>query len=261
MREPPPSRFGPSIEAAGLWRRYGFSTPADLVLEDLAYALGVLVLEAPLDTADARLLRKGSRGLIRVNRDIPEPGRKRFAVAHELGHWLLHKTTSQIIACTNEDMVARYKASPAEVEANYFAAELLMPERLFLPHVRGVSPTFDLIKQLASVFTTTLTATAVRLVELSDDYCAVVVSQSGRIKWWRGSDKFEEKCWIDAGTVLSERSVAAAYFSGREPVLGSEELDAEAWLARCPGGPGTKVVEQAIPLGKYGTVISLVRLA
>jgi hypothetical protein len=41
-----------------------------------------------------------------------------FAVAHDLGHWLLHKNVSQVLACTSEDMVAKYKASPPEIEAN-----------------------------------------------------------------------------------------------------------------------------------------------
>lgn len=74
-------------------------------------ALGVLILEGPLDSADARLIRRGAHGLIRVKQDIPESGRKRFAIAHELGHWLLHRNLSQVLACTSEDMVAKYKAS------------------------------------------------------------------------------------------------------------------------------------------------------
>src|SRR5262245_59118721 len=114
------------MRAAKLWARYGFATPDDLVLEDLAFALGVVVLEGRLDSADARLIRRGQKGLIRVKEDIPEPGRKRFAVAHEIGHWELHQAVSQVLSCTSEDMVAQYKASPPEIEANYFAAELLM---------------------------------------------------------------------------------------------------------------------------------------
>jgi hypothetical protein len=33
---------------------------------------------------------------------------KRFALAHELGHWLLHRNISQVLACTSENMVAKY---------------------------------------------------------------------------------------------------------------------------------------------------------
>src|SRR5579884_4050918 len=128
-----PNKVLAHAEANGIWSLYGFSSPQDLVLEDLALAMGVLVMDGPLQGADARLLRKGTKGLIRVKDTIPESGRRRFAISHELGHWLLHKNVSQVLACTSEDMVAQYKASDPEIEANYFAAALLMPETLFVP--------------------------------------------------------------------------------------------------------------------------------
>ena len=118
-------------EAERLWKVYGFSSPQDLVLEDLALARGVIVTEGRLDAMDARLIRQGDHGLIRVKQGMPETGKKRFAIAHELGHWELHKQISQLFACTSSDMVASYKASVPEAEANYFAAGLLMPEVLF----------------------------------------------------------------------------------------------------------------------------------
>ena len=122
-----PSPIIPHGKAHDVWKLYGFTSPKELVLEDLAFAMGVLVMEGRLDGAEARLLRKGSRGIMRVKADIPEPGHKRFAIAHELGHWLLHGSVSQVLACTSEDMVAQYKGSEPEIEANYFASALLMP--------------------------------------------------------------------------------------------------------------------------------------
>src|SRR5262245_29936240 len=106
MNEPQPDRITPFAQAAKLWKRFGFTAPAELVPEDLAYVLGILVLEGPLDSADARLIRNRHKGLIRLNADIPEPGRKRFAIAHEVGHWLLHGNVSQILSCSSDDMVA-----------------------------------------------------------------------------------------------------------------------------------------------------------
>lgn len=68
--------------------------------------------------------------MIRVKDALPERGRRRFTIAHELGQWLLHKHISQVLACTSLDMVAQYQGSEAEIEANDFAAALLMPESL-----------------------------------------------------------------------------------------------------------------------------------
>ncbi len=260
MFEPKPSKILAAGRAMQLWTLYGFRSPAELVIEDLALALGVLVLEAPLVKADARLIRKGPRGLVRVKHDIPEPGRKRFAVAHELGHWLLHKEQSQVNSCTDQNMVIKYKASAPEVEANYFAAELLMPEKLFTPRLRKSRPSFALIKILAQEFGTSLTATAIRCAEVTDDYWAVVVSEKGSVKWWRGSEKFEECFWIEAGTPLSPNTVAGSVFQGESAPAGPVEVNRDEW-AECKGEYDHDVlIEEVFPLDTYDEILSLLYL-
>jgi hypothetical protein len=254
-----PSSVIPAAKAAHIWRLYGFNSPSDLILEDLALAMGVIVVEGRLDSAEARLLRKGTRGLIRVRENVPEVGRKRFAIAHEIGHWLLHSASSQILACTSEDMVAKYKASAPEIEANYFAAELLMPEKLFAPLIRGVRPSTVLIKDLASQFTTTLTACATRVADLADDYFAVVFSERGRIRWWRGSKSFEEQFWIEAGTLLAQESLAARFFRDGTVPAGPHRINSLAWLEQA--AHVEVVFEEVIAMPNYGQVISLISLA
>jgi hypothetical protein len=240
-----------------LWNRYGFTSPEDLVLEDLAFALGVVVLEGRLDSADARLIRKGDKGLIRVKQDIPEPGRKRFAIAHEVGHWLLHATLSQVLSCTSEDMVDRYKSSAPELEANAFAAELLMPQLLFRKRVGTRAPSPQLLKDLADYFRTTLTATVVRFVEVEEEGCAMVVTENGRIRWWKANERFEG-FWLDAQSEVSPNTVAGAFLKGEPTPEEAEEVDGEAWLGSKARRVAESLYEVAIPLGRYGQVISLV---
>ena len=60
------------------------------------------------------------------------PGRRRFTIAHELGHWRLHRREHQPVYCRptviDADAVAdRPPLPPTEEEANAFAAALLMP--------------------------------------------------------------------------------------------------------------------------------------
>jgi Zn-dependent peptidase ImmA (M78 family) len=255
-----PSKVIPHAEAKGIWKLYGFSTPEELVLEDLALAMGVLVLDGPLEGADARLLRKGSKGLIRVKNSIPESGRRRFAIAHEIGHWLLHKNVSQILACTTEDMLAQYKASEHEVEANFFASALLMPEALFLPRIKKAPPSTELVKTSATYFGTSLTATAIRYVELIDDYCAAVISENGKVRWWRASESFEERFWIEPGTALSRRTVAGSVFRGEQLPTQPERVDLDAWLPDRCGHEHDSIMEQVIVLERYGQILSLLWL-
>jgi predicted transcriptional regulator len=64
------------------------------------------------------------------------PARRRFTIAHELGHWRLHRDAEEsAVFCragsiAPEDTNARAPVPPAEDEANAFAAAVLMPARL-----------------------------------------------------------------------------------------------------------------------------------
>jgi Zn-dependent peptidase ImmA (M78 family) len=260
MLEPKPSRVLAVGAAVKLWKLYCFPSARELVLEDLALALGVLVVEGPLDTADARLVRSGSRGLIRVKEDIPERGRKRFALAHEIGHWLLHRDMSQISICTEESMIARYKVSAPEIEASCFAAELLMPQTAFAPLIRNVRPTFRLASALAAEFDTSLTAAALRCIEVTDDYWALVVSEGGKVRWWRGSERFEERFWVEPSSTLDPGTVAGSVFRGNPAPTGPEEVDRSAWVECKEGYSHETLIEETFPLLGKGRVLSFIYL-
>lgn len=244
------------LAAVRLWERYCLTGPDELDLEAVAAARGVFVVEKALDSADAWLVRQGRHGLIRVSTRIEEPGRKRYAVAHELGHFELHAAVTQLAACTSQDMRADYKGSAPELEANWFAAELLMPGKLFVPALGDEFPSFTAVRRLADHFGTTLTATAVRLVDVSDEECAFVVSEEGRVRWWRGSERFRDRYWITCGAGLPEESAAGAVFAGEEPAAGPVRVDAAAW-----GGQegDDEWWEDVVVAERYGQVLSLLR--
>ncbi len=251
-----PNKIAPVARAAKLWARFGFSEPADLVLEDLAFALGVVVIEGHLDSADARLVRNQKKGLIRVRKDIPEGGRKRFAIGHEMGHWELHEGVSQVFSCTSEDMLSGYKGSAPEIEANLFAAELLMPRSLFRRQMGCENPSALVLRDLAGYFQTSLTATAVRFVELSDEKCAMVLVEDGRVRWWRASEVFDG-FWLDSKMQVSSATVAGAHLTGEPLPHEAEEVDGDAWLGSKAARVADVLYEVAIPLTGYGQILTL----
>lgn len=82
------------------------------------------------------------RGEIWVNAQEARewPGRRRFTIGHEVGHYLLHQDESPRIFCRSGDIVDAEQdlqgptPKPAtESEADAFAAALLMPEHLIRP--------------------------------------------------------------------------------------------------------------------------------
>ena len=66
---------------------------------------------------------------IYVRADESEP-RRRFTIAHELGHWVCQclDGAAQPVYCRAEEIGLDPQAKALEREANIFAANLLMPE-------------------------------------------------------------------------------------------------------------------------------------
>ncbi len=131
-----------------LHQEFGVRRPVDIRVEDIAMAKNVFVAEDELGGAEARLIREGSIGMVRINASIAEPGRKRFAASHELGHWQMHEKGNYV--CTPADM-ADYQKSPRETEANTFAAEFLMPTFLFRPLCANKAASLELVEELNPV--------------------------------------------------------------------------------------------------------------
>lgn len=151
-----------------------FKPPVDV--ERLARQEGLRVVEEQLESEISGMLyREGGRAIILINQN-DAPVRKRFSIAHELGHYHLHTSTSVFV-----DRRVRFRDSNSsqgtikeEIEANNFAAELLMPESFVLQEamrLRGRRfPLSDeeLIEELAKIFEVSRQAMEVRLANLGE---------------------------------------------------------------------------------------------
>ena len=246
----------PSKRAASIIQDLHIRYPSEIYVRDIAMSLGALVRERELQGCEARLVRKGKIGIISVNGLIPEEGRKRFAIAHEIGHFILH-TGTQLILCDEDDMHIWKESKTQEIEANEFAASLLMPQEIFIRFIKIGQPTLDVIRELAKEFRTTLTATALRYVGFSKELCALVVSKDGFIKWYRKSDSFNFH--VKVGEKLSFDTFAFDYFDGVNLPAEPDSVPARAWLAG-EINEESDLIEQSISLGNYGVVLSLLWL-
>lgn len=89
-----------------------------------------------------------------VNRSeaLEWPPRRRFTIAHELGHWCLHKSKDKAVYC-RADAVAEGDGHPPpgiEEEANVFAAALLMPAQLIRERYQRDVDFWGLCEQFAT---------------------------------------------------------------------------------------------------------------
>jgi len=110
------------------------------------------------------------RGEIWVNGEEAKdwPSRRRFTIAHELGHWVLHRDQQTRLFCRhgsidppNPETKAERPPLPAiEEEANAFAAALLMPAELIRSHYTATGKSFE---KLCEIFAASGAAMGKRL--------------------------------------------------------------------------------------------------
>lgn len=130
-----------------------------------AKKLGVYVYSAELaDKVSGVLVRDPSYGsksgfVIFVDQDEPAY-RQRFTAAHELGHFVLHKDSIGDRVEDNYLLRSEGMSNKQEVEANKFAASLLMPMDMIKAEMEAGNTT---ISGLAKKFQVSPTAMSIRL--------------------------------------------------------------------------------------------------
>lgn len=245
--------------ARKLLKRFNVSEPKDIDLSRIATDLKLTVEENRLDGCDGMLQMKVSpkkRGIITIRKSIRELGQKRFVIAHEIGHYESPVLPDTAYACTSADLnLGNQRIKPEERAANRFAAELLMPRFLFTPRLVGQDPSMDLIKDLASEFKTTLTATLRRFVEFTDKRCALVVSEDWKIKYSIPSKNFGFN--IDEGVSLNGNSFAVDFFRYGYVDRNIKSVLATCWIKDSNLGQRARIREQSIGQKNYRSVLTL----
>ena len=108
-----------------IFQQFGI-TEVPVPVEDIVEKLGIRISYAPSDEYSGMLIRKEDGGTLMGINSLEKPPRMRFTIAHELGHFLLEKSSVSI------DYRNKYHDSDKPIQekkADFFAANLLMPEQ------------------------------------------------------------------------------------------------------------------------------------
>lgn len=178
MNAKPVGKRKAKAAAEAVYRAYraaGGGLPVDV--EEILNNRGVVVVKEPADSdLSGMLLIEDDLALVVVNTDHAEV-RQRFSLAHECGHLELHATGRDWF---HRDEWSRAGVDRVEIEANTFAAELLMPEVAVREQVADLP--VDMvsddgnrnIEKLARIFRVSTQAMSFRLQNLGimklDDY-------------------------------------------------------------------------------------------
>jgi Zn-dependent peptidase ImmA (M78 family) len=157
---------------AELLKKYSVSGPP-VPVEDIARGEGAsLVFKQFNNEISGLLLREGNNAIIAVEKKQP-PARRRFTVAHELGHLLLHLGKEVRVDTAFRVNLRSPESSTAEdveeIESNAFAAGLLMPEIFLRKDTAGLILDIDdeaRVQALAKRYHVSTQAMTLRLVNL-----------------------------------------------------------------------------------------------
>ena len=150
-------------------------TRAPIDPEMIANYFGIKIQYEPLqgDISGCLLRDKKDGAIIGVN-SLHHENRQRFTIAHELGHYLLHKGELTFIDRKFNRINFRSGSSAStddieEIEANKFAGELLMPEEFLSKDILASDDIEkgDLQEELAQKYRVSKQAITIRLVGLN----------------------------------------------------------------------------------------------
>jgi hypothetical protein len=225
-------------------------------LEAVLPQIGLTLHFRDAETYEGALLRiKGiPLGYIVLSRRIREDTRRRFTLAHELGHYLLPTQQDLSQPCTKTSVESWDDTlTNSETEANRFAAEILMPREKMLPLLQQ-SPTFGHVEAIAGMCGTSLTASAYRLASVTSFRMAMVWSQAGRARWYKSSDEFVR--WIRKGELSGDTFAYDAFHGVPVPTV-LESVPAAAWLFEKGLMSDARILEQSVLLPSYDAVLTI----
>ena len=154
------SSVTPGKQAEDLIDELGITTPDEIDVDAIAYDTGVEAL-----TTSSMV--RGHVGWVQGPSDRDhqaelDPWAGTLSIAHELGHWRLHRGRSFRCRVDEPDQNLQENRD-VEKQADTFASHLLMPSALFNPAVAATKrPGFAEIDEIAKAFDTSRLATAIR---------------------------------------------------------------------------------------------------
>ena len=136
-----------------------------------------------------------------------------------------------------------------------------MPEALFRNALRRSGAGFPAINVLAKLCITSITATAIRFSEYSDDPVAIIVGNDGRVGFCSMSETIRTKkglTWLKAGDSIPLGSTTARFQKDPENIIAAKQAEGVSMLDDWfDGAPRVEMKEDVLGLGHYGKTLTV----
>lgn len=209
------------------------------------------------------LIRVGNLFAIGYATHIENVRFQRFSVSHELGHYFLPGHIDAVIGDSDvhESHAGFTSSNRYEIEADHFAAGLLMPSQFFIPALRCAGRGLAAIESLADSCITSLLSTAIRVIECTADPIAIVVSTGNKIDYCHMSDAFKELdglTWIRKLQPIPRSSPTFQFNTDPRNIQRGARIqgssDLQEWFS---SDHSVEVAEDVVGLGSYGKTLTV----
>lgn len=210
MKEP----TTPVAWAAFLGKIWGDRFPVDIKAMAMEYSSRYAdpikaIKAAPVDNFEGALCPIPNRGnwAILYNPNMTSAGRINFTLAHEFGHYLVHRHRNPAgFECGEQQLVGldRDAARKAmEQEADQFASHILMPTQDFDLQTKRADFTLDVLAHCVDRYDVSRTAAALKWIDRTTECAIVIAATNGFILWcWRSARARQRGLWFDQGYEL-----------------------------------------------------------
>ncbi|SUS07210.1 conserved hypothetical protein [uncultured Defluviicoccus sp.] len=186
------------------------------------------------------------------------PGRVRFTIAHELGHYFIPAHRDVLLKVLVHDSDEDFRTgSSIEKQADRFAAALLLPGKL-LKEKMGRKGFLSLaeIKAVASNCCTSLQAAAFRYTQFTTEPHLAIVSEDRKILYYFASEEAQALGFAGLGNRLVPENSPTVHASS-DPLRALKEgaTSSEAWFSE--RYKRADLWEEAVSLGYSGRALTL----
>lgn len=253
-----------SMEAEKLIKSLGITTlPVDPFAIARTRQIEVQAKPARNAGVSGMLIRVGNEFAIGYATHIDNEPFQRFSVSHELGHYFLPEHPDAVIGANgiHESRAGFASNDRYEIEADRFAAGLLMPRHLFFPALERAGQGLAAIEGLAALCKTSLHATAIRYTQCTRDPVAIVVSVGNKIDHCFMSEALKAVAgidWIRKLDAMPRNTPTFAFNQDAENVRRAVRIQETSNLQDWFGGSrSVEINEDVIGLGSYGKTLTV----
>lgn len=193
-------------------------------------------------------------------------GRARFTVAHELGHALIDEHRLGLLTNDLEPHISEYllgdQKKEVELEADYFASCLLMPETLFTSKCNSFEDNFSftIFSYLKAMFKTSELATMLRYADIGPKAVFFTFNRDSNVKWYRKGSRFPD--WAFKfnvhGSVPNDTLIHDVFYNGLSHIGEIRKVDKDDWFNVFDDEYGTyDLYEQCHHLTSYNLIVSM----